>query len=115
MDSYECDGCGACCRTLPIFASAADAAREARIDREARRLPASLATPEWRYQLYPLPFLEACSFLDSDNRCAIYATRPAACASFPAGGEQCQLVRQRRGLPPLLPVSEPGPGERPSS
>src|SRR5262249_25083841 len=115
MQRYECDGCGACCRTLPIFGSATDADREPRIPREARRLPESLATPRWRYQLYPQPFLEACSVLDGDNRCAIYATRPAACAAFPAGGEQCQLVRQRRGLPPLLPVSEPAPGDRPSS
>src|SRR5262249_33577149 len=39
MADYECDGCGACCRTFPIFASSADAAREPRIAAEGRKLP----------------------------------------------------------------------------
>jgi len=96
--TFECDGCGACCRTFPIFASAADAAREPRIAAEGRALPAHLATERWRFQLFPLPFHETCCFLDATSRCMIYATRPDVCRAFPAGGEQCQTARARMGL-----------------
>ena len=99
--AFECDGCGACCRTYPIFASAADADREPRIASEGRALSEHLATERWHYQLYPLPFLEACCFLDAAARCTIYPTRPDVCRAFPAGGEQCQTARARIGLPPL--------------
>jgi Fe-S-cluster containining protein len=98
---YECDGCGACCRTFPIFASGADARREPRIAVEAIRLPGHLATPEWAYQLYPLPFLEACAFLDGECRCTIYAQRPDVCRAFTPGSAQCQEARSRQGLAPL--------------
>jgi Fe-S-cluster containining protein len=104
---YECDGCGACCRTFPVFASAADAAREPRIRAEAQRLPEPLATPRWTYRLFPLPFLETCCFLDGEQRCDIYATRPEACREFPAGGDQCQEARARSGLPALPAAPRP--------
>ena len=101
---FECDGCGACCRTFPIFASAADARREPRIVAEGRALAEHLATDHWHYQLYPLPFHVTCCFLDGDARCTIYPTRPDVCRAFPAGGEQCQTARARLGLPPLPEV-----------
>jgi Fe-S-cluster containining protein len=97
----ECDSCGACCRTYPIFVSHEDAAREPRIAAEGSRLPESLARDDYIYRLYPLPFLDACCFLDGDNRCTIYASRPDVCGRFAAGSEQCQTSRQRQGLPPL--------------
>jgi hypothetical protein len=71
MTEYECDGCGLCCRTYPIFASGSDAARQPRIADEGRRLPDHLATPEWTYQPFPLPFHRACCFLDESDRCTI--------------------------------------------
>jgi uncharacterized protein len=101
MPSYECDGCGACCRTFPIFASEEDAGREPRIAAEGRKLPQALLADEWHYRLYPLPFLEACCFLSGENRCTIYESRPGVCRRFAAGGEQCQQARQRQGLPLL--------------
>ncbi len=103
MPTYECDCCGACCGSYFIFASAEDARREPRIIAEARQLPASQATPEYQYHLYPLPFLEACGFLGEDRRCSIYETRPDVCRQFAAGDHQCQLARERKGLPPLQP------------
>ena len=103
MAVYECDACGACCRTFPIFASTRDAESEPRIRDEGRRLNPWLATPEWEYQLFPLPFQEACCFLNGDNRCTIYATRPDVCRQFEAGSDQCQEARRQCGLP-LLPV-----------
>jgi uncharacterized protein len=98
---FECDGCGACCRTYPVFAAQADADREPRVASEGRSLPEHLATPGWRYQLFPLPFHETCCFLDAGSRCTIYSTRPDVCRDFAAGSDQCQAARNRSGLPPL--------------
>jgi len=88
MDQYECDNCGACRKTFPFFASATDAEREPRIRIEGQRLPENQSAAEWEYRLYPLPFLETFCFLDSDNLCTIYATRPESCRRFTPGGEQ---------------------------
>lgn len=103
--SFECDCCGACCRTYPIFASGEDAVREPRITHEARELRGDLQTPSWRFQLYPLPFHEGCCFLDREQRCTIYDTRPTVCRMFAAGSEQCQEARRRSGLGELRPQS----------
>jgi len=97
----ECDGCGACCRTLPIFVSEADAEQEPRIRSEASRLSGHLCEDDWAYKLHPLPFHERCVFLGLDSLCAIYPTRPRVCRDFPAGDPQCQEARGRIGLPPL--------------
>ncbi|QVL30913.1 YkgJ family cysteine cluster protein [Telmatocola sphagniphila] len=105
---YECDLCGAGCRVFPIYASVADAVREPRIASEARCREAWLASPEQRYQIYPLPFLETCSFLQADNRCEIYSTRPDVCRRFQPVGTQCPEARQKMQLP-LLKPSERGP------
>ncbi|HEV3144649.1 MAG TPA: YkgJ family cysteine cluster protein [Gemmataceae bacterium] len=106
MDHYDCDNCGACCKTFAIFASAADAERELRIRSEGQRLPSEHATPDWEYRLYPLPFLQTCCFLDAENRCTIYKTRPEVCRQFAAGSAQCQEARLRQGLPLLKAVLE---------
>lgn len=99
---YECDCCGACCKTFPIFASQKDAAQEPRIEAETQKLPAHLATNDWAYQMHPLPFHEACCFLGEENLCQIYKTRPVNCQTFAAGSEQCQEARARHGIEPLL-------------
>jgi uncharacterized protein len=101
MSQFECDGCGACCCTFPIFVSEADAVGEPRIRKEGRRLALWLATPQWSYQLFPLPFHETCCFLDGDKRCTIYPSRPDVCRQFEAGSDQCQEARTLRGLPVL--------------
>lgn len=94
MDEYECDGCGVCCRSYLIFASESDAVREPRIAGEGRKLPDHLATADWVYQLFPLPFHEACCFIDESARCTIYEGRPDVCRAFAAGGDQCQAARR---------------------
>jgi Fe-S-cluster containining protein len=107
-EEYECDECGRCCQSFPIFASQRDAEREPRIAQEGRRLPLQMVDARWTYRLYPLPFLEACPFAGADRRCTIYASRPGVCRDLPAGGWQCQEARRRHGLPPLLPVDGVG-------
>ncbi len=106
MPDFECDQCGACCRTFPIFASAGDAVREPRIAAEARLLPDHLATPAWRFQLFQLPFHESCCFLDDRNLCGIYSTRPETCRAFSAGGDQCREARRRHGIAELAATSD---------
>src|SRR5688572_1927549 len=95
---FECDLCGGCCRTFPIFASETDAAREPRIANEGKRLALHLQTPDWKVQLYPLPFHETCCFLDTQSHCTIHETRPDVCRRFEAGSDQCQEARRRMGL-----------------
>ena len=104
IDHYECDGCGACCCLLHDLRLAQDAAREPRILAETQELGGWLETPRWAYRLHPLPFHEACCFLDPDKRCTIYETRPDVCREFAAGDEPCQTARAAKGLPPLAPV-----------
>jgi Fe-S-cluster containining protein len=48
----------------------------------------------------------ACRFLNHDNACGIYPTRPNVCVAMQAGDEQCQLARHERGLPPLEPLPD---------
>ena len=100
---YECDGCGACCKTWRVLVSAADAEREPRIASESRKLAEHEADDLWQYQLFPLPFHEGCCFLGDDNRCGIYETRPRVCRGFEAGSERCQEARREQGLGVLLP------------
>jgi uncharacterized protein len=100
--SFECDLCGACCCTFPVYVSAADAERESRIKAEGKELAEHLESPDWKFQLFPLPFRDACVFLDHGNRCGVYETRPEVCRRFEAGSDQCQEARQRSGLLPLL-------------
>jgi uncharacterized protein len=101
MTEYDCDLCGACCRSFPIYVSESDAEREPRIRREGKELAAHLQTDSWRFQLFPLPFQHACTFLALDDQCTIYPTRPDVCRRFDAGSEQCQEARCRSGLMPL--------------
>lgn len=102
-----CDCCGACCQTFPVLVSISDARREPRIKEEARQLPEWQRTLEREFMLHPLPFLESCCFLQSDNRCSVYETRPSVCRVFAAGSEECEEARRRKGLPPLVaPLQE---------
>lgn len=101
-ESYECDQCGACCRTKLVDVYDIDLLRE----------------PQLRQHLQPLkqPGLDgevgylncltdrACSFLDRENRCGIYPTRPSICVLFEAGSDECQESRRVLEIPPLEPV-----------
>jgi Fe-S-cluster containining protein len=48
---------------------------------------------------------QPCQFLDDENRCGIYPTRPNVCVAMQAGDEQCRESRKAEGLPPLLPLT----------
>jgi Fe-S-cluster containining protein len=95
---YNCDACGACCRTFPIRVSKQDGEREPRIAEHALVVPAWERSEEHYYHLHPLPFCKGCLFLGEDNLCSVYETRPQVCRRFAAGSAQCQEARARKGL-----------------
>ncbi len=97
---YDCENCGACCRCFPIFASESDAEREPAIRRETRKLEPHLSTEDKAYQMHPLPFHTSCAFLQKDQLCRIYETRPEVCRRFEAGSAQCIEARARMGVGP---------------
>jgi Fe-S-cluster containining protein len=90
-----CTGCGACCRKYPIFASKADAEREPRIRKDGFELPERAQGESRVYELHRLPSREACIFIDRNNRCMIYTTRPEVCRRFTPGLKACQGARDR--------------------
>lgn len=96
-----CDMCGACCQTFPVLVSIGDARREPRIAQEACAVEPWHRSEEWEYKLHPLPFSRGCLYLNENNRCSIYETRPDVCRVVEAGGEQCAEARARLGLAPL--------------
>jgi Fe-S-cluster containining protein len=94
-----CNGCGACCRKYPLFASKADAEREPRIRKEALELPERVQDESRTYELHRLPSREECIFFDRNNRCMIYATRPAMCRRCIPSRKACQEARARLAGP----------------
>jgi Fe-S-cluster containining protein len=101
-DTYECDGCGACCRTKLVDVFEEDLLREPRLGERMQ----PLREPGLDGEIGYLNCLSdgACPFLNGENRCGIYPTRPVVCVLFPAGSEECQEARQAFGHPPLEPI-----------
>lgn len=104
-ETYECDECGACCRTKLVDVYQEDLLREPSIGPVMMKLK----EPGLDFEIGYLNCLKegACHFLDSENRCSIYPTRPAICVLFPAGGEDCQAARRLFEIAPLEPVPSP--------
>jgi uncharacterized protein len=98
---YLCDSCGACCNgSLIVEASALDVLREPRIDTVAP-IPRRHVALHVLDACWVLAAIKPCPFLQADQKCGIYATRPDACVSFTAGSRQCQEARRGAGLRPL--------------
>ena len=111
MPKYECDCCGACCQGhLIVEAYDLDVLREPRlIEADAhyagRSVDEVLSVLEEAGRCLIIAAAHRCLFLDSDDRCSIYPTRPNLCVAMEAGDEQCQLARTAACLPPLEPVT----------
>lgn len=107
---FECDKCGACCKSdLIVEADDLDVMREPRlIDADPHHAGKSVHQLVAEIQTDMKAVLLACGspcpFLSGDNACTIYPTRPNACVGMQAGNEQCQQARSAHGLPPLLPI-----------
>jgi hypothetical protein len=87
--TFDCDSCGACGKTLPIFA----ADRESRIRRESLPLADHVAKPDYCHRLFPLPFHETCCFLDEESRCTITPPDRTSAGGLPPGASNAR----RRG------------------
>lgn len=130
MPRYECDMCGACCKGyLIVEAYELDVMREPRLatnhisaDKAYDILdvdPAAVVDVMAHFDAELGRCLvlacgtdHPCRFLNEENRCAIYPTRPNACVSMEAGDDQCQASRQEAGLPPLEPINDdPSPSK----
>ena len=98
---YECDQCGACCRHLRVHVDELDITREPKLKNHIRWFRDE---EEGENDEVGCLAIGLCPLLASDNRCTVYASRPAVCVGFLAGGEQCQMTREQAGLPPLEPI-----------
>jgi Fe-S-cluster containining protein len=103
FSDFQCDQCGACCRTLIVEAYWHDAMREPRLLSVARCTMAELRSEERCIVLYDSQTL-ACPFL-ADNSCSIYPTRPLDCVCVEAGDAKCQQARSMAGLQMLCDAS----------
>ncbi len=103
--TYECDCCGACCKTGGfVECDAVDTLRAPEL------LTPKLANGYCQQDLIDDPdkrillVMNPCRFLDGDHRCTIYPQRPFDCVAALAGEDHCQGARAQQGLPPLEPV-----------
>ncbi|HYO93557.1 MAG TPA: YkgJ family cysteine cluster protein [Polyangiaceae bacterium] len=106
---FRCSGCGACCKGLRVSLTHRDLTRLLNLlGGSALRLVEWLAPDEVDMEGEPSSFVElrggrrlmvlaqdagACRFLDAEQRCSVYAARPADCQLFPF-----HLERDPQGL-----------------
>lgn len=102
FSGFECDKCGACCRTLIVEAFFYDCDREPRIYQIDGITDRAKFREDERCIILHDQKTRACPFLeDATNHCSIYPTRPVACVMVEAGDAKCQQARKMKGLPML--------------
>lgn len=99
FSDFQCDQCGACCRTLIVEAHWYDAMREPRLLSVGKCTMDELRSEERCIVLYDTQ-TRACPFVVG-NSCSIYPTRPVECVCVEAGDAKCQQARGIAGLPML--------------
>jgi hypothetical protein len=89
----DCLACGACCKDNRVELEDVDIERfEAAGRGELARPP--YAKREDGSVILVLRKDKRCKHLGDDNKCAVYAIRPDACSTFPAGSECCLSSRE---------------------
>jgi len=89
----DCLTCAACCVDNKVELDEADVARFERAGRgDLARRP--YARRRDGRLVLTLRADKRCKHLGGDNRCGIYAIRPAACSTFPVGSECCLSSRE---------------------
>jgi uncharacterized protein len=90
----DCLSCAACCKDNNVELEEPDLQRFARGGRnDLARAPYSRRRSDGKLVLV-LAKDKRCKHLARDNRCEIYAIRPDACSTFPAGSECCLSARE---------------------
>jgi hypothetical protein len=102
-EQYECDGCGACCRSKLVDVYEIDTLRNPRIAEQMN----PLREPGLDGEIGYLNCVSngGCVFLRDDYRCGIYITRPSVCVLYEAGSDDCQECRRNAGIPFFEPIS----------
>jgi uncharacterized protein len=89
----DCLECGACCRDNRVELEEQDVARFEKAGRgELARAP--YAKRDDGKIILVLRRDKRCKHLADDNKCGVYAIRPDACSTFPAGSECCLSSRE---------------------
>ena len=83
-EEIVCKGCGVCCKYIRI------ASRNMLKDEKELYLIRNAIDLGDGYLRLP----SRCKYLQEDDYCAIYETRPAVCRNFPIGGSECLLARR---------------------
>jgi hypothetical protein len=89
----DCLQCAACCRDNNVELDDADVARFRRAGHAELARPPYARRTDGRLVLVLRPD-KRCKHLGGDNRCGVYAIRPDACSTFPAGSECCLSSRE---------------------
>jgi Fe-S-cluster containining protein len=79
-EQFECDGCGECCRRKLVDVFEEDILREPRVGEQMSPLREPGLDGEIGY--LNCGSGGSCFFLDGENRCGIYPTRPVVCVLF---------------------------------
>lgn len=97
-ESARCAKCGVCCRTLYIFATPEDLAREPQLMLATSRLKnrpdeqAAFGEFSNRY-LLAAGWAVSCPMLGPEGLCTIYETRPDACRQWQPERQRCERLR----------------------
>jgi Fe-S-cluster containining protein len=96
LQTFTCDRCGACCKSLIVEAVWLDCVREPRL-LKLSKLSLNDLRDETRCVLLHDGQRQCCPFLDTPDNgsccCAIYPTRPNVCVACEPGGPSCQQAR----------------------
>ncbi len=96
----QCNRCGTCCKTLYIFVTPEDLAREPKLRAAVTRLK-NVPKDQATFGEYSNKYLLAagwaipCPMLGSDNLCTIYETRPTICRQWTAKNSECDRLRKK--------------------
>jgi len=89
----DCLACAACCKDNNVEIEEPDLERFASAGRADLARPPYARRDDGKIVLV-LRKDKRCKHLADDNRCGIYAIRPDACSTFPAGSECCLSARE---------------------
>ncbi len=103
FENFRCDNCGACCKQLIVEGSRIDAEREPKLYSIFTGDKAKLRTGEHCVMLWDSK-RGCCPFLNAENHCDIYHTRPNECVAVEPGDAKCQQARHMQGLPLLRDI-----------
>lgn len=104
-DSNPCKNCGLCCEHLIIEIDHVDVVREPSLLPVVQLLDGG-GRIEYETEFEKVYGLacgssKPCPMLGKSKRCSIYPTRPNVCVAFEAGSDQCNDLREMKGLEPV--------------